>query len=149
MSDAKTKATARRALKDVDRELRRHMETAVDVMTAKGLIDEGHLPAVWALEIQTRDGVQVRFESGPAPIITTGKPAATIHSPAPASAQIKKVTAGQKSRIRKDRDRLGILEAAGHSLTDTAIAELDELPGSLPRDTATQIITALEAMSRS
>jgi len=138
MTTKSGKATARRALTTVDNELKRHLTTALELLGDKGAIDAIRLPDVWALEIETRDGVRVRFESGQSG--PTSKPATTYPAAKPAPAQSLTQTHPQQVRLAKELKTSGITE-------DTFIRILKEhgVTNSLELDrpTMTAVITAI------
>jgi len=133
----KTRAASRRALTTVDNELRTHLTSAIALLSKSNLIDAIRLPDVWALEIETRDGVRVRFESGQSS--PTSNPAATYTAQKPVPKRLEQ-TIAQQTRLAKELKASGISEGTYASILHThGITNSLELD----RPTMTSVITAI------
>ena len=134
-----TPAARRRALTTVDNELRTHLTSAIHLLTESHLIDGTRLPDVWALEIETRDGVRVRFESGlPKPSIALAP--TTRNAQAPAGKGRLEQTLPQQKRLAKELEASGIgQDTFARILRDHGATD----PAELDRPTMTAVITAV------
>lgn len=129
----------RKALAAVDKELRQHLSTAIDLISEKSI---GHLSEISVLEVETRDSVRVRIEFGSAQIARTTSLQQTIH---PSATGSKPVTPAQRARLARELEASGISEPVyAEILKQHGVTNADQLD----RPTMTAVITAIETAGK-
>lgn len=132
MAESATKR--RRALDQVDRELRRLITSAIDIMVTKGLISDGAVSRPWAFEIETPDGVRFRFESP----IEDPRTRAQAAPPARGANAEHKASRAQCKRIVRE-----CMELAIDPVTELAIDPQTTLSADMTREQTDEAVSAL------